>query len=320
MAQRDYLYGTRLVASLGLEEGTVPELERVYHSDHLGSPRWITDGDGAKVSEHTYLPFGKEITAAPDGERLKFTGHERDAADLDYMHARFYGPRLARFSSPDPLLGQAASPQSWNRYPYVGNSPMNFVDSTGLSGDPAFGLPPRSTTAQLPRIGNSAPEDAKHLIVYGKPKGIDIGKKGSKVDVTAEAGAGGVIEFSGGGISNVGVIVEINLSASFSPEGAAGGALESISESLSVAEYKDGPFDASNSEFDASLDLPGGGKEEDLSTDIGVSVKASAAVSARDVKPLPHLVNAYNYVVEQAEALIDHLKKEGGLRTPEDGF
>ena len=58
---------------------------------------------------HTYFPFGEEATASEDGERLKFTGHERDfnsegsTDDLDYMLGRFYAPVFGRFLSTDPV-------------------------------------------------------------------------------------------------------------------------------------------------------------------------------------------------------------------------
>jgi len=45
-----------------------------------------------------------------------------------------YGSTMARFLSPDPLLnsGRPDDPQSWNRYAYVRNNPLNRVDPTGL--------------------------------------------------------------------------------------------------------------------------------------------------------------------------------------------
>jgi hypothetical protein len=47
------------------------------------------------------------------------------------MHARYYNPTVGRFLSVDPELGDPQSPQSWNRYAYVMNNPLNHTDPTG---------------------------------------------------------------------------------------------------------------------------------------------------------------------------------------------
>ena len=52
----------------------------------------------------------------------------------DNMHARYYSPNLGRFASVDPVGGSVGSSQSWNRYSYVLNSPLNFVDPDGNAG------------------------------------------------------------------------------------------------------------------------------------------------------------------------------------------
>ncbi|MFQ5614669.1 MAG: RHS repeat-associated core domain-containing protein, partial [Anaerolineae bacterium] len=36
-----------------------------------------------------------------------------------------------RFLSPDPLAPEPGEPQSWNRYAYVVNNPLNYIDPTG---------------------------------------------------------------------------------------------------------------------------------------------------------------------------------------------
>ncbi len=41
--------------------------------------------------------------------------------------------RLGRFSSPDPLAGSVADPQTLNRYAYTLNDPVNFADPLGLN-------------------------------------------------------------------------------------------------------------------------------------------------------------------------------------------
>jgi len=75
-----------------------------------------------------YEPFGalRSGGPVPDASHL-FTGHERDlgasSSELDYMHARYYSPALARFVSVDTVGGDPSSSQSWNRYSYTQNNP-----------------------------------------------------------------------------------------------------------------------------------------------------------------------------------------------------
>jgi RHS repeat-associated protein len=114
--------------------GTVTEH---YHLDHLGTPRLVTDGTGLKLATHTYYAFGAELMGTPESPEagMKFTGHERDITGnsdaLDNMHARYYSALTGRFLSVDPVTGDAESPQSWNRYAYVRNNPINAIDPDG---------------------------------------------------------------------------------------------------------------------------------------------------------------------------------------------
>jgi RHS repeat-associated protein len=70
-----------------------------------------------------------------DSVRQKFTGYESDAeTGLNYAQARYQSNIQGRFTSIDPLGASARieNPQSFNRYSYVGNSPLNNVDPSGL--------------------------------------------------------------------------------------------------------------------------------------------------------------------------------------------
>ncbi len=49
---------------------------------------------------------------------------------MDYK-ARFYSPYLNQFTQPDTIVPDPINPQSWNRYSYVRNNPINFNDPTG---------------------------------------------------------------------------------------------------------------------------------------------------------------------------------------------
>jgi RHS repeat-associated protein len=145
--QEDYIYrGSQMLAA----EVSDSTKTRHFHLDHLGTPRLITGNGGVKLSRNTYHPFGMEIaststststsTTATAREKKQFTGHERDAESLDYMHARFYAPYMGRFLSVDPVLDAKTAlmnPQAWNRYAYVMNNPLNRTDPDGKCSKPA---------------------------------------------------------------------------------------------------------------------------------------------------------------------------------------
>jgi RHS repeat-associated protein len=118
-------------------------------ADHLGTPRIVADRTGslAGITRHDYLPFGEELFAgtgnrttqhgyqSSDNIRQQFTKYERDdETGLDFAQARYYASTQGRFTSPDPTLlsVNALNPQSWNRYAYVLNDPLVYVDPLGL--------------------------------------------------------------------------------------------------------------------------------------------------------------------------------------------
>jgi RHS repeat-associated protein len=145
----DYVYrdGLLLGADRPAEEGG----RRYMHLDHLGTPRLVTGGNGVKVAEHELAPFGIEPTPLWEDtthgfdreDPMRFTGHERDFAQLsrmvttpylDYMHARYHNPGVGRFLSVDPVVNAASaagSPQRWNRYSYSLNNPLRYLDPDG---------------------------------------------------------------------------------------------------------------------------------------------------------------------------------------------
>jgi RHS repeat-associated protein len=104
-----------------------------HHADHL-SVRLNTDSNGNKIGEQGHYPYGEAWYTANTTTKFIFTSYERDSeSGNDYAMARYYHVRFGRFCSPDPILGSPGDPQSWNRYAYVRDNPINTIDPRGLS-------------------------------------------------------------------------------------------------------------------------------------------------------------------------------------------
>ncbi|WP_421617416.1 RHS repeat-associated core domain-containing protein [Brevibacillus sp. TJ4] len=54
-----------------------------------------------------------------------------EKAGLYYLRARYYDPSIGRFISEDTYKGQVDNPLNLNRYTYVHNNPLRYVDPTG---------------------------------------------------------------------------------------------------------------------------------------------------------------------------------------------
>jgi len=108
------------------------------HQHHLGSARVLTALDQSVAQNLDYLPFG-ELNSSDSGITThEFTGDERDSeTGLDHTWFRQYSSSLGRWMHPDPaglVAVDITNPQSWNRYAYVLDNPMNLVDLLGLEG------------------------------------------------------------------------------------------------------------------------------------------------------------------------------------------
>jgi len=103
---------------------------------YMGALVTLTQGQSPITADSMdFLPFGEQI-AGGSFTSHKFTGDERDSeTNLDHTQFRQYSSQLGRWMHPDPAGLSAvdpSNPQSWNRYAYVLNNPLAFLDHLGL--------------------------------------------------------------------------------------------------------------------------------------------------------------------------------------------
>lgn len=129
--------GDRLVA----EHSSNGEIQYV-HGDHLGSPVVRSNASGA-VLEHTrtrYEPYGATVAGSFNPTGVGFTGHVNDPEiGMVYMQQRYYDPIAGRFLSVDPVVTDAKTGSSFNRYVYGNNNPYKFKDPDGKASVAAVG-------------------------------------------------------------------------------------------------------------------------------------------------------------------------------------
>ncbi|TAH49791.1 MAG: hypothetical protein EYC68_16320 [Chloroflexota bacterium] len=135
------------------------------HSDHLGSTGATS---GATSSAQTYYPFGSiRTTTGSVPTDFGFTGQRRDAsAGLMYYGARYYDSALGRFISTDTIVPSAGNPQALNRYAYVNNNPLKYVDPSGHAQVCADGDIGGGCGGQSPQLAIQADDDLRFLQAY----------------------------------------------------------------------------------------------------------------------------------------------------------
>ena len=112
------------------------------HQDPVAKSKRLTDGSGNVVSTIELDPWGGNTNRSSNDafQPRKFTTYERDGNGSDEAMFRRYNHWWSRFDQPDPYDGSynLAHPQSFNRYAYVQNDPVNFVDPSGLDEIPVI--------------------------------------------------------------------------------------------------------------------------------------------------------------------------------------
>jgi len=105
--------------------------------DHLGGSNVVTDDTGAIEELIEYQPFGKKarhenyVGGASSASHYFAAYYEDEESGLMYLQARYYDPELGRFITPDTIVQDPSSSQTFNRYSYCGNNPIMRTDPSG---------------------------------------------------------------------------------------------------------------------------------------------------------------------------------------------
>ncbi len=100
--------------------------------DHLGSTSLTTDATGVVISELRYKAWGEtRYSSGSEQTKYTYTGQYSYVSDfgLHFYNARWYDSSLSRFAQADTIVPSGV--QGLDRYAYVNNSPVKYVDPSG---------------------------------------------------------------------------------------------------------------------------------------------------------------------------------------------
>jgi len=101
-------------------------------SDHLGSSSITTSANGTKLAETRYDPWGQvRYNSGNTPTDRTYTGQRSYTNDFGLMfyNARWYDPTVGRFAQADTIIPKGV--QGLDRYAYVSNNPIMYIDPTG---------------------------------------------------------------------------------------------------------------------------------------------------------------------------------------------
>ncbi len=144
---RDIHYIESPAGTVGIvvKEGSTWNYYHTY-TDALGSVLYVYKENGAIEARQSFDPWGRyrnaqhwteyDVTDIPKPWLYRgFTGHEMlPGLGLVHMNGRMYDPVAARMLGADPIINNAFSTQAFNRYSYVWNNPLKYIDPTGYNG------------------------------------------------------------------------------------------------------------------------------------------------------------------------------------------
>ena len=122
-------------AAGGLLRQETPAGESYFITDPIGSVIATIGEDPSTVqAAFAYDPFGDVSQETGQSHLIpwRFAGAYADPSGLYKMGERYYDPVVGRWTQQDPIY-DPLDPKQSNRYAYVGNDPINFIDPGGAA-------------------------------------------------------------------------------------------------------------------------------------------------------------------------------------------
>jgi RHS repeat-associated protein len=198
-------------------------------SDHLNTPRQLTDANGQAVWQWSYSAFGEDkpttaanrfanldITSNPGTTNfsdvkfnLRYPGQYADEeSGLFYNGYRTYIPTVGRYTQGDPI----GLDGGWSRFNYVDNNPLGDTDPMGLVGEEErLHHHDRSLPVPIPMTG-SASKGLDGIVTTiplaggggrgGLPNSAFV-CRGGQCSAQSFSGGSGVTQGAGGALSGV---------------------------------------------------------------------------------------------------------------------
>ncbi len=102
--------------------------------DQLGSTSVTYRLNDGQTILQLYRPWGEvRYSSGSLPTQYQYTGQYTYAADfgLYFYNARWYDSQISRFNEPDSLITDPGNTQTWDRYAYVNNNPLIYIDPSG---------------------------------------------------------------------------------------------------------------------------------------------------------------------------------------------
>jgi RHS repeat-associated protein len=134
-----FVYGSGIDEVLSMRRGGQ---DYYYHTDDLGSVRFVTDASGVPVEYYGYEDYGESAVLDAAGSPLpgsavgnpyRYTGRRLDTeSGLSYYRTRYLDHRAGRFTTRDSVGIWTDGYNLGNGYTYAASNPHTMVDPMGL--------------------------------------------------------------------------------------------------------------------------------------------------------------------------------------------